>query len=127
MNFLGRIFGGVRTSYLIRAYLIGAIFFALMIAVSLSAETKNGTPYGAIAFAALSTVLFPFAKLVWDELRDLAFGNNMIFMNAILLFMLKWFVNAFLWTFAIFVAPVGILYLWFRTRQPKAVVENPNS
>lgn len=48
----------------------------------LSAETKNGTPFGLIVFASLSTLHFPFAKLVWDELRDLAFGNNVIFMNA---------------------------------------------
>ncbi len=124
MRTFQRIFSGVRTSYLIRAYIIGAIFFLLMASVSLSAQAKNGTPYGAITFAALSTVLFPFAKLVWDELRDLAIGNNMIFMNAILLFMLKWFVNAFLWTFAIFVAPLGVLYLWFRTRQPEVMVED---
>lgn len=124
MTFLRRIFSGVQPSYLIRSYLIGLIFFALMFGMALSAETKNGMPIGLIAFATISTLLFPFAKLVWDELRDLAFGNNVFFMNAIFLFMLKWFVNGFLWACAIFVAPVGILYLWFRTRQPKAVVED---
>ncbi|MCQ9147654.1 MULTISPECIES: hypothetical protein [Brucella/Ochrobactrum group] len=124
MNFLRRIFGGVQLSYLIRSYLIGLIFFALMIGMALSAEIKNGSPVGLIVFASLSTLLFPFAKLVWDELRDLAFGNNVIFMNAIMLFMLKWFVNACLWAFAIFVAPIGILYLWFRTRQPLASVDD---
>ncbi|MEJ5902426.1 hypothetical protein [Ochrobactrum teleogrylli] len=120
MNFLRRIFGGLQPSYLIRSYLIGLIFFALMIGVALNAETKNGSPVGLIVFASLSTLLFPFAKLVWDELRDLAFGNNVIFMNAMMLIMLKWLVNGFLWAFAIFVAPIGILYLWLRTRQPLA-------
>ncbi|WP_235972576.1 hypothetical protein [Brucella pseudogrignonensis] len=55
------------------------LFFALMIGMALSAEIKNGSPVGLIVFASLSTLLFPFAKLVWDELRDLAFGNNVIF------------------------------------------------
>ncbi len=123
MNFLRRIFGGVQPSYIVRSYLIGLIFFALIVGMALSAETKNGTPIGLIVFAVLNTLLFPFAKLIWDELRNLAFGNNVIFMNAIFLFMLKWFVNAMLWAFAIFVAPIGILYLWFRTRQPKTPLE----
>jgi len=123
MNFIRRIFSGVQPTYLIRSYLIGLIFFALIVGMALSAETKSGTPVGLLAFGTLSTLLFPFAKLVWDELRDLAFGNNVIFMNAIFLFMLKWFVNGFLWAFAIFVAPVGILYLWFRTRQAKVPLE----
>ena len=120
MNFLRRIFGGLQPSYLIRSYLVGLIFFSLMIGMALNAETKNGSPVGLIVFASLSTLLFPFAKLVWDELRDLAFGNNVIFMNAMMLIMLKWLVNGFLWAFAIFVAPIGILYLWLRTRQPLA-------
>lgn len=51
MNFLRRIFGGLQPSYLIRSYLIGLIFFALMIGMALNAETKNGSPVGLIVFA----------------------------------------------------------------------------
>lgn len=29
-------------------------------------------------YAILSAVLFPFAKFVWDELRDMVLGNNSI-------------------------------------------------
>nr|WP_181377321.1 hypothetical protein [Ochrobactrum sp. LM19]AJW29986.1 membrane protein [Ochrobactrum sp. LM19] len=124
MNIFRRIFGGVQPSYLVRSYLIGLLFFALTVGMAMSSEIKNGTPVGLIVFATLSTLLFPFAKLVWDELRDLAFGNNVIFMNAFSLFMLKWVVNGLLWALAIFIAPVGILYLWFRTRQPKEAMED---
>lgn len=119
MSFFRRIFGGVQPSFLVRSYLIGLIFFVVAISMPLGAEPKNSAHIVLIMYAALSTVLFPFAKLSWDELRDLVFGNNVIFMNAVSLLMLKWTVNILLWASAIFIAPVGILYLWFRTRQPK--------
>jgi len=124
MNFVRRIVGGVQPSYLVRAYLIGIVFFALTAGLTFKAGTRNGIPLGFVAFAALNTLLFPFAKLVWDELRNLVFGNNVIFVNALLLFAFKWIVNGLLWALAIFVAPVGILYLWFRTRHPKALGED---
>lgn len=97
MKFLQRIFSGVRPIYLIRSYLISLFFFGLMLSTVLNAETKTSTPIGTIVFSTSSAVLFPFAKLVWDELRDLAFGNNIIFMNAVFLLILKLFVNVLLW------------------------------
>ncbi|BCH67931.1 MULTISPECIES: hypothetical protein [Rhizobium/Agrobacterium group] len=123
MKFLQRIFSGVRPIYLIRSYLISLFFFGLMLSTVLNAETKTSTPIGTIVFSTSSAVLFPFAKLVWDELRDLAFGNNIIFMNAVFLLILKLFVNVLLWGGAVFIAPIGILYLWFRTRQSQDTVE----
>ncbi|WP_138983494.1 hypothetical protein [Agrobacterium tumefaciens] len=119
MNFLRRIFGGVQPSYLIRSYLMGVVVFALMMSM-LSVEAQTGSPVALVIFSLASTLLFPFAKLVWDELRNLALGNNILFMNAIVLFMLKLLVNLLLWACAIVIAPIGILYLWFRTRQPTA-------
>ncbi|CUX66765.1 conserved membrane hypothetical protein [Agrobacterium sp. NCPPB 925] len=92
MNFLRRIFGGVQPSYLIRSYLMGAVVFALMMSM-LSVEAQTGSPVALVVFSLASTLLFPFAKLVWDELRNLALGNNILFMNAIVLFMLKLLVN----------------------------------
>lgn len=41
-------------------------------------------------------------------------------MFAIILMVLKVLVNFFLWGFSIFIAPVGILYLWFRSRNAAA-------
>jgi len=115
MNVLRRIFAGVHRPYLIRAYMIGFLFFALIGGMALNAKPAN---IGLIVTSALSTLLFPFAKLVWDELRNLVLGNNMIIMPILVLFPLKLFVNAFLWGAAILVAPLGILYLWFRTPAP---------
>ncbi len=58
--------------------------------------------------------------MVWDELRDFAMGNNLVFANGLLVLMGKLFINLVLWFLAVFIAPLGLLYLWFRTRDDAA-------
>ncbi|MGU3575655.1 hypothetical protein ACLBWZ_08980 [Brucellaceae bacterium C25G] len=111
---LGRIINGVERRYLIRAWLIGACFFALMAVVAF--QGKNGVQIVPLLYFAVCTLLFPFSKLVWDELKNLIMGQNIFFMNALILMVLKLFINALLWSFAPFVAVVGIGYIWFRTK-----------
>ena len=45
-------------------------------------------------------------------------GGNVFFVNAILMLMVKGFTMAMCWSFAIFIAPVGLAYLyWHNSRQ----------
>lgn len=72
-----------------------------------------------LAYAALSAILFPFAKLVWDEIRDTIMGNTVLSYDgwAVLVsFVAKIIINVLIWFCAILIAPLGVLYLWFRTR-----------
>lgn len=114
MEFVRRIFGSVDRTYLVRAYVIGGAIFALHAAFL--SNNSNGMAPGMWVYMALSTLLFPFSKLVWDELKTLLMGQNMVFMNALLLFFFKLIINVVLWAAAIIIAPLGILYLWARTR-----------
>ncbi|WP_449470169.1 hypothetical protein [Sphingobium chungangianum] len=116
MGFLTRTFGALDRSYLIRAYLIGLAIFAFY-GYFISHGAKSA-PISVWVFFTISTLLFPFAKFVWDEIMSLVLGRNMVFMNALVLLVLKLFVNVFLWAAAILIAPLGILYLWIRTRNP---------
>ena len=110
MDFIRRIFGSVERSYLIRAYIFGALFFAFVMALG-----PRANAFLTVYFA-ICTVLFPFAKLVWDEAKSVILGNNIFFLPALILVVLKLFINILLWAFALFVAPLGILYLAMRTR-----------
>jgi hypothetical protein len=119
MNFVKRIFRTMDTAYLIRAYLIAAVFLGIIIVFAFNAASPDKPmPASVLVYTVICALLFPFAKLVWDEIAGLVFGKNVIFMNAILLLVLKVFVNMMLFCFAIFIAPLGILYLWFRSREP---------
>jgi len=121
MNFIRVIFGAVEQRYLIRAYIISAAFLAYVLWHFSSQVTLVGSQKAVMfGYSVLSAILFPFAKLVWDELRDMILGNNSIIhfgwwaiaMN----FTFKIIVNVLLWFFAVGIAPLGILYLWFRNR-----------
>ena len=115
MSIFSRIFGTVDRTYLIRAYCIGIAFFALMMFFA-TRGTWHTSNYSGVAIYAVSTLLFPFSKLVWDTLFGAALGNNLIIMNALVLFLIKFFINGMLWGFAILIAPLGIGYLLYRSR-----------
>ncbi|MFB7881673.1 hypothetical protein [Brevundimonas diminuta] len=118
MNFIKRIFGSVQPRYLIRAYVLSAAFMALMVWMTLSAGGAQPLHDRAAALAVfgVGALLFPFSKLVWDEIKRVMMGETVFFMNTLMLMVLKVLVNFFLWGFSIFIAPLGILYLWFRSR-----------
>jgi len=115
MQFLRRIFGSVDRAYLIRAYIISFAIFAFYAAI-FSRGTHTIYP-SAWAFLIVNTILFPFSKLVWDEIMSLLLGRNMFILPAIFLMFAKLIINVALWAGAIFVAPLGILWLWYRTRE----------
>jgi hypothetical protein len=69
-----------------------------------------------VGFCLVNTLLFPFAKLVWNNVRDFILGDTVLISSAMFLFMGKFFINGTLWSLAIFIAPIGIGYLWFRNR-----------
>jgi len=107
--------------YLIRAYMISAALFIYAVWYFSSQAGLQGYQKAIMyGYAALSAVLFPFAKLVWDEIRDTVLGNNTIvhfgWWAIGVNYMFKIFVNIILWFFAIGIAPLGILYLWVRNR-----------
>ncbi|ALR23148.1 hypothetical protein [Sphingobium baderi] len=114
MEFLRRIFGAVDRAYLIRAYIIGGVIFALY-GSFISYGAKSAPAPIWIVFS-ISTLLFPFSKLVWDQVMSVMLGRNMFIMNAVFLMFAKLVINVILWACAIIIAPIGILWLWHRTR-----------
>lgn len=128
MNFVRSIFGAVDRRYLIRAYVISLALLAYAIwAFSNQIGLQNHQKALMIGYAILSAILFPFAKLVWDELRDVILGNSSIihfgWWAIAVNFMLKIMVNVVLWFFAIGIAPLGVLYLWLRNRNTATHVD----
>lgn len=117
-GFFSRTIGALQPAYVIRAYVIGFVLLGLVAWVRFHAPDNHGETdrYLSLAYLFTCSLLFPFAKLVWDELRDLALGGNVFFINGLIALILKVFINGLLWAFAVFIAPIGFLYLWFRTR-----------
>lgn len=124
MNFVKHIFGTVHTRYLIRAYVISAALLAYALWYFSSQAGLLGYQKAVMfGYALLSAILFPFAKLVWDEIKSLISNDATVtitpineagLMLSLMRFAGKLIVNALLWFFAIGIAPLGILYLWMR-------------
>lgn len=86
MGIVRRTIGSLSPRYVIRAYVIALALFAFV--VWFSAQPAPGaqnvaatggydaSDYPVLAFFFVGSLLFPFTKLVWDELRDLALGRS---------------------------------------------------
>lgn len=116
MNAFKRIFGALSGSHLVRSYLLGLMFLAAFCWLFFKTERPMSETVLTVAYFGLCTLVFPFAKLVWDELKLLVLGESIILMPALILYPLKLMVNAILWVFALFVAPFGLAYIWWRTK-----------
>lgn len=116
MNTMKRLFGGLDVQYMIRAYILGAIFFAIVTTMTINRNAGAGEVAVVLGYFGLCTLLFPFAKLVWDRLKAIILGETFLILPIVFLYPAKIMVNAFLWGFALFVAPFGMAYIWFQTK-----------
>lgn len=78
-------------------------------------------PIGVILTAILSQILYPYSRFVYHSITDFIFGNNMFIVNAFLMLILKFLMMMMIcWFFAIFIAPIGLLYLYYHhTKEEK--------
>ncbi|PRA79580.1 hypothetical protein CQ054_21530 [Ochrobactrum sp. MYb29] len=125
-NIIKRTFGSVRIAYLIRSYLIALVFSLMVIFAASHTEpgpSKNSLLVAMILLSLLNSILFPFSKILWEGLRNFLIGNNEIWSPVPVIVLQKLFVNSGLWCFSIFIAPFGILYLWFSNRDLDSAIE----
>ena len=113
---LTRIFGSVRREYLLRAYVIGFAFFCFFIFMDYQAGWPDGFFWKRTFPGLICLVLFPFSKLVYDELKRFVLGDNVFFLNALVMLIAKLIINFTLFLGAWFIAPLGVAYLWYVSR-----------
>ncbi|WP_281650669.1 hypothetical protein [Helicobacter bilis] len=110
MQFIKHLFGSLTPSFLFRNYLFGAIFWSLCVLM------PPEIPIIIVIFSTINLILYPFATLVWDELRDTIMGSTMIIMPLWILLFIKLVIKVFIFVFAIPVGVLGIAYIWFSTK-----------
>lgn len=111
---LAKTFGGLSKQYYFRQLLFGTIFFALIIFMTLNATSRGvSTNYELLCLAVVNTLLYPYARFVYESIIGFVLGNNMLFVNALLVLVVKLFTMALCWSFAIVIAPIGLAYLYY--------------
>ncbi|CAI8721050.1 hypothetical protein [Pseudomonas brassicacearum] len=120
-SFFAKTFGGLTTSYYIRQFLFGLVSTVMIISLAANSPAGIGAKPGLIVLAIINTLLYPYSRFVYESVVGYIMGNNVFFVNALFMLMVKAFTMAMCWSFAIFVAPVGLAYLFWRNS--RSVVE----
>jgi predicted membrane protein len=117
-------FGGLSTPYYFRQ-----LFFSLIIAAFLiitGTQDGRSIPLRSLFFIMVSTLLYPYSRFVYESIAGFIIGNNVFFVNALVLLATKFITMLMCWTFALLVAPVGLLYLYFHHSREERVPVNPS-
>jgi hypothetical protein len=108
---LAKTFGGLSRAYYIRQLMFCAIFPAFFVFVAIS--SGGPMPFVLGLFLAVSTLLYPYSRFVYDRIVDFVIGENVFLVSIPLVILVTCFTMALCWFFAIFVAPIGLAYLFF--------------
>lgn len=103
--------GGLSPQYYFRQFFFGLIVAAFIFFMS----TQGGRPMpiGMLFFTVISTLLYPYSRFVYESCVGFIMGENIFFVNAIFMLISKFVTMAMCWAFSIFVAPIGLAYLYY--------------
>lgn len=105
-------FGGLPKGYYIRHVLFCSVFSALMCALIGMSKAPLAIPMFALVIT--NTLLYPYVRFVYDSIVNFILGDKVYYVPVILVLIVKAFILANGMAFAIFIAPFGLLYLYFR-------------
>lgn len=118
-SLFAKTFGGLSGPVYLRHFLFGAVIATLLIAVSVSG--KHQPNFGFITFVLINTALYPYARFVYESVVNYIVGNNQFYWNAATFVIAKYLTIMTCWAFAIFIAPVGLIFLYFRNSKRSAM------
>ncbi len=118
MSIISKVVGGLSKQYYIRQFLFGCIFAVLFIYLAVHTYSSNINSSTlqlviSILFAIVYTLLYPYSRFVYESVVGYIMGDNVFFLNIFILMIFKFITMLLCWTFSIFIAPVGMLYLYY--------------
>lgn len=110
-NFLKKTFGGLERSYLFRQYLFGFVF-VILILMPIS-QLKLSDTIVPTTIALILWGFYPYSRFVYESIIEFIIGDNIIISNIFLFLFLKIMTMGICFFFSVFIAPFGLLYLYF--------------
>lgn len=108
---LAKTFGGLSKPYYFRQFFFGLLFFAVILFPAF--RSPQGVPFSLVVLVTINTLLYPYARFVYESIVGFVMGDNVFFVNAFLMLLVKVMTMALCWGFAVFIAPIGLAYLYF--------------
>jgi len=104
-------FAGLAPQYYFRQMFFGLLILAL-IAFAVT-RSPRAVPMATWLYLTASCLLYPYARFVYESIVSFIVGENVFFGSAVLMLGAKLVTMLMCWTLSIFIAPVGLLYLYF--------------
>jgi len=114
-TFLKYTFGGLSAQYYFRQFIFGCLMAGLIIWVA--AQSKTGLSITPVFVMVVNAMLYPYARFVYESAIGFIMGDNVFHVNALFMLIVKFFTMAMCFSFAIFIAPIGLVYLYFFHRK----------
>lgn len=128
MSFLSKTLGGLSKAYYTRQFLFGLIFFIFIVAISYNGYNYTGKTsilVTNIILGLICLLLYPYSRFVYESIIEYILGDNVFFVNAPLMLVTKLITMAICFIFSIFIAPIGLIYLYFyHSKQEKLQNQN---
>lgn len=106
---LAKTFGGLSASYYTRQFLFGLIFPV----ITYFASQGKPVHLSMILTVIVNTLLYPYSRFVYESVVNFIIGQNVFFVDGLLLLAGKIVTMLFCWAAAILIAPVGLAYLFY--------------
>lgn len=116
MKFIKHIFSALTPSFLIKNYFFGALLTAFFI--WMVSNTKGGldSQIAAVIVLVINLIFYPFSTLIYEEVRNMLLGNNVLVADVKVMLFAKFTIKVILLCFAVPIGAIGIIYIWFRTK-----------
>jgi hypothetical protein len=108
---IAKTFGGLSKPYYFRQFFFGLLFLAFILFAS--SRSTQGMSLGTVLVVVINTLLYPYARFVYESVVGFITGNNVFFVNALLMMFVKLMTMTLCWAGALFIAPVGLAYLYY--------------
>lgn len=107
-------FGGLTPQYYFRQVIFGSLFPIFLVWASSQSPNSHEIQMGLLTFFIINTVLYPYSRFFYESIIDFIMGKNVFFVNALMLLITKFITMSLCWIGAIFIAPIGLAYLFFK-------------
>lgn len=107
---IAKTFGGLTTRYYIRQFLFG--FAVTAFVTFMSFKSPHPAQFGVVALIVVNTFLYPYSRFAYESVVGFIMGSNLFFLNAFVMLFVKGLTILLCWVFAVFIAPIGLLYLY---------------
>lgn len=106
-----RTIGGLGVNQYFRHFVFGALVAALALFIAYQGEAALNSQL--VIIVVLNSLLYPYSRFVYEGVANFILGDNVFLVNAESALLTKAITIALCWGLAVFVAPIGLAYLFY--------------